>query len=129
MRNPKGNVTMEIGALPEPHELETIYYLANLGKDILVLAPRRQQGMRTADIRMDGHDWEIKSPTKNGKYTITHAFRDALEQSCYVIFDTRRMPESWEQRTVGKIMREFKHVRKVKHLKIITREEVLDIIK
>ena len=86
--------TIDISQLhipPERHEFDTAKYLAALGKDIVFLRPSTIKGAHTPDIRMDGVEWEIKSPSGSSKRTIENNFRKAVVQSRYIIFDLRRI--------------------------------------
>jgi len=129
MKKKLGKITMEPGARPEPHEIDTINYLAHLGKDILILEQTPHHGLHKPDIKMGGIEWEMKSLTRDGKYTVEHAFRDALHQSLYIIFDTRRAPERVEQNLVKQLIKIFNRINKPKRLLIISRQGMLDFKK
>lgn len=45
---------------------------------------------KTADFLINGEEWELKSPTGSGKYNVEHQIKDAVKQSCNVVFDARR---------------------------------------
>ena len=45
---------------------------------------------KTPDLMIDGVEWELKSPTGNGKYNVEHQIKDAVKQSSNIVFDTRR---------------------------------------
>ena len=120
---------MEPGARPEPHEIDTINFLAELGRDILILKPSRAKGSRTPDIRMDNRDWEIKSPKGKSSRTIENNFRAAIRQSGFIIFDLRRMQLADEKCLVN-LNKEFLPRKAAKTLLVITKDrELLDIKK
>jgi len=99
------------------------------GYDVELLPPVQRKGARTPDIRMNGLDWEMKTPKSNGKYTIEHAFRSALKQSPNIIFDIRKskMPQ---KKCIAEIERRFNDFRKVKRILIITKtKKLLDFSK
>lgn len=75
---------------PETHELKTAEFFSELGKDIVFLKPSNIPGSYRPDIRMDGIEWEIKSPTGKGKRTLEKNYEKAAEQSSNIIFDLRR---------------------------------------
>lgn len=45
----------------------------------------------SADIVIDGEEWEIKAPTASNAGAIERNLRKAVRQSCNVVFDSRRM--------------------------------------
>ena len=114
-----GKTIIPKGTFPEKHELETAWFLNDIGKDIEFLVPvdknhiktpdikmdgilctlsflNNSISIKTPDIKMDGILWEIKVPKNKGKHTIQHAFRKALYQSKYVIFDLPRIKMATE---------------------------------
>ncbi|MCL2085500.1 hypothetical protein FWH09_01030 [Candidatus Saccharibacteria bacterium] len=124
-----GKIAMEVGAEPEKHELDTINFLARLGKNILILAPSRKRGAKTPDIRMDKVEWEIKSPVGRGSNTIRRAFGVAIAQSCYIIFDLRRSTIT-DERNIARLQKEFNDIKKVKRLLVIPKiGKILDFRK
>ena len=110
------------GVTLQPHEVATLDFLVSAGKTVKLVPTTFHY--KTADIRMDGRVWEIKSPKSAGKYTIEHAIEAASKQSESVILDLRRskMPE---QKALAKIERELKFRSKLKRLLVITKDERL----
>ena len=118
---PVKNGTVDISQLdnlPEPHEFDTAKYLAALGKDIVFICPSEIKGAHTPDIRMDGVEWEIKSPTGGSKRTIENNFRHAVVQSRYIIFDLRRIKIPMKQ-CIAQLDREFHARSYLKRLLVI----------
>jgi len=91
----KGKIFKEIGASPNNDENKAADYFAAFGCDVLFLAPSKIKGVNSPDIRMCNKKWEIKTPRKNGKYTIEHSIQAASKQSPNIIIDLRqcKMPE------------------------------------
>ena len=59
----KGKIdTTKLNTLPERPELETAKYFAELGYDIVFIPTSNIPNIHTPDIKMAGHEWEIKSP-------------------------------------------------------------------
>jgi hypothetical protein len=84
---------------------------------------------KTADIVVDGVDWEIKSPTGGGKRNIQHQLSRAIKQSPNIVFDARR-----SKIHITKIYREldkqFKMTKTLKRLILITKTgEVVEFFK
>ncbi len=102
---------------PEKHELATARYFSEKGKDIVFIRPSNIPKVHRPDILMDGIEWEIKSPQGKAKRTIEQNFRQAIEQSLYIIFDLRRInvPES---KCLSQLEKEF-NSRHAKRLLII----------
>ncbi|MBO7453682.1 MAG: hypothetical protein J6U54_25400 [Clostridiales bacterium] len=109
---------------PEKHEFDTAKYFADLGKDVVFIKPSTIKGQHTPDIRMDGFEWEIKSPQGNSKRTIENNFRSAVMQSKYIIFDLRRI-KLHDNQCVPKLEKEFRVRRYLKKLLIIKKDGTL----
>ena len=112
------------GVVLETHENATVVFMTEQGYDVELISPAQRKGVRTPDIRMDGLEWEMKTPKSDGKYTIEHAFRSALKQSPNIIFDIRRskMPQ---KKCIAEIERRFNDFKKVKQVLIITKSKKL----
>lgn len=78
--------------------------------------------LRTADIKINGIFWEIKSPIGNGRRTIQNNLRTASRQSPNVIIDLRRckMPVTKSLAHINYVLR-INH--SIKHLLVITKDE------
>lgn len=119
----QGKITPN-GVVLHTHENATVVFLTQQGFDVELLPPSQQKGARTPDIRMNGLEWEMKSPKSNGKYTIEHSFRSALKQSPNIIFDIRssKIPQA---KCIFEIERRFNDFKKVKRVMIIARRNKL----
>ena len=84
----------------------------------------KYKGQHTPDIRMDGFEWEIKTPQGNSKRTIENNFRNAVMQSKYIIFDLRRI-KLHDNQCVPKLEKEFRVRRYLKKLLIIKKDGTL----
>lgn len=82
----------------------------------------QRSSLRTADIKINGIFWEIKSPIGNGRRTIQNNLRTASRQSPNVIIDLRRckMPTN---NALARIRNEMTKSCPIKHLLIITKDE------
>ena len=76
---------------PERHELDVARYFSDLGYDIEFIPPSNIPDIHTPDIKMDGVEWEIKSPQGKSKNTIEKNIKRALLQSPYIIIDLKRV--------------------------------------
>ena len=122
-----GNIDIsQLDTPPEKHEFETAKFFANRGKDIVFLKPSRIPNTHTADIIMDGVEWEMKCPFGSGKRTIEENFRKAVKQSKYIIFDLRQVKLP-EKHCLSQLKKEFSARPYLKRLYIIRRNgELLD---
>ena len=77
------------GVVLQMHENATIVFFTELGRDIELIAPSQIKGARTPDIRMNGLEWEMKSPIGTSSNTIKRSFKSALRRSKNIIFDLR----------------------------------------
>jgi hypothetical protein len=125
----KGKITLEIGALPQEHEIKTANFLASLGKDILFLKEADHAGNHTPDIKMDNLRWEMKAPKGKGKYVIQNAIQIAVKQSRNVIVDLMRI-KLHQDKALHELEKEFRLSKSLKRLKIITKsKKVIDFEK
>jgi len=76
---------------PQQHEIDVAYILASHYRTTVeFLIPLDDYKRKSADIKMLGVLWEIKSPSGDSKSTIGNQFRNASRQSGYMILDARR---------------------------------------
>ena len=84
--------------------------------------------IKTADILLDGVEFEIKSPKRFNPNTLEHVVRDAIKQSTNLIIDTSRIRKVHDRRIqsflIGQI---YKNSRIRKLLMITKRGEIIDI--
>ena len=121
-----GTISKESGAEPTDDDLRVADFLIGKGMNILFLKANRTKGSHTPDAKIDDNlKWEFKTPRKNGKYTIEHAYRAALNQSVNVVFDIRNIKASLQNKTIYEITRRFNDFKKAEKLMIITREQKL----
>jgi len=125
-----GRITIQIGALPEKHELETANFFASAGKDIEFIAPSYSKGVYTPDVLIDGVRWEMKSPTGASNRTIENNYRAAQMQSENIIFDLRRIKMD-EKVAIAKIKQQFSlRTGRVKRVLVITKsKKTLDLFR
>ena len=116
-----GNITKERGAEPTDNDISAALFLIDQGFDVKFLRANRIKGSHTPDIEMNNEKWEIKTPRKNGKYTIEHLIRDGLNQSPNIIFDLRKSKSRSESSIRQKIGKQFKMTKKWRKLIVITK--------
>lgn len=112
------------GVSLEKHENDTVVFFTNLGHNIELIPPSNTPKAKTPDFMMDGKAWEMKSPQGKSRVTVEHAFKRAAKQSENIIIDLRRTKTPTDQ-TKTTLEKLFKASRRVRNLKIITREQQL----
>jgi len=119
-------ITLQDGATPNKDEILTANFLIlqNRKATVRFLAVSKNKNMRTPDIEMDDKKWEIKCPRGKGSNTIKRAFETASNQSSNIIFDLRHS-KIGDRVNIPKIQKEFRDIKKVKNLKIITKSQKL----
>lgn len=84
--------------------------------------------LKTADLKINGAYWEIKSPIGGSKRTIQNNLREASRQSSNVIIDLRRCKIPTTS-ALARIRHELKKSCPIKRLLVITRDEKILAIK
>lgn len=87
----KGTVIIAADVNVWEHELATAQTLAHEGYTVTFIRKSTKFREHSADIYIDGIAWEMKSPVSSQKKAIERNLRQATEQSCNIIFDSRRM--------------------------------------
>ena len=124
----KGIITPN-GVILQAHELATVVFFTELGYDIELIPKSNTEGVHKPDIKMDGLEWEIKSPKGDGKWVISNIMKKAKRQSENLIVDLRRskLPQD---KSISLLTREFEHSKRLKRMKIITKSRnLLDFTK
>ena len=83
----------------------------------------------SADIRLDGVEFEIKSPESFNPNTLEHTIRDTLKQSSNIIIDTSRMKRAHDyqvQRFLTGIV--YRNTRIKRLLMVTKRGKIIDIM-
>ena len=109
-----------LNAKPYPHELALAELFADLGKDIVFLRPSNIPGVYIPDIRMDGLEWEMKSPEGKSERTIRRNLHKASTQSRNVIFDLGRIGIP-EDKCLKQLNEAFDSSHYIKNMIIVTK--------
>ena len=110
----KGRIVIPAGRKPWPHELRVAEILAAAGHMVEFLP---ETSLKTADIRLDGVEYEIKSPFTNKPDKLERNLKRALKQSKNIIFDSSRtknirddklykflMTKAGQQKQIGRLI-------------------------
>ena len=101
---------------PQQHEIDVAYILASHYRTTVeFLIPVDDFKRKSADIKMLGIQWEIKSPVGGSKSTVQNQFRRASKQSKNIVLDIRRIKLKHEiaQKRVRFELQKHPHINKV----------------
>ena len=91
MAKSKGKIIIPSGVNVWPHEYKSAEALSAAGYVVEFIPPLDTEGNHTADVLLDGVEWELKSP-KSGKIeAIERNLKKGSKQSSRIVFDSRRM--------------------------------------
>lgn len=119
----KGVITPN-GVVLQAHELATVVFFTELGYDIELIPKSNTEGVHKPDILMNGLEWEIKAPKGAGKWLIPNTMKKAQQQSENIIVDLRRI-QLPNDKCIVAIKREFDNSRRIRRVKIITKNRQL----
>ncbi|MDO4507826.1 MAG: hypothetical protein Q4B65_00310 [Candidatus Saccharibacteria bacterium] len=122
----KGRIIIPAGRRPWPHELRTAQILAAAGHSVEFLS--ETNNLPTADIKLDGVEYEIKSPEKMNANSLEHLLKDALRQSPNIIINASRMRKIRDDSLCKFLMRQASSRKQIKNLLLITKQgRIIDI--
>lgn len=114
----KGKIIIPAGIHPWPHELRVAEILA-LSGHIVEFLPTKST--KTADILLDGIEYEIKSPLTSKANSLEHVLKKALRQSPNIIFDSSRMRKIKDNKIQNFLSTQFSIRTTIKNLILITK--------
>ena len=117
------------GVTLELHEQKTVNFLLMQGINIELIQKSNRHGTHTPDIKIQGLEWEMKSPKGAGKYLIQNTLHRAAHQSSNIIVDLCRI-KIHQSRCLQELEKTFHDLKRLKRLKVITKSrKVLDYYK
>ena len=121
---PKAGVFTAPGRKPWPHERRVADILALAGHYVEFLP---EGNLHTPDIKVDGVEYEIKSPETEKVSSLEQSIRTALKQCSNIIIDSSRMKmrDDRARRFLVKKCREQKQIKKM--IFVTKRGEIIDI--
>lgn len=121
----RGKVVVPANANPWPHELRVAKILALAGYAVEFIP---ETNTRTADILLDGIEFEIKSPKSANANSLEHILKKAVKQSCNIIIDTSRMKNVRDDNTRRFLINQVRIRRQINNLIMITKQgQIIDI--
>ena len=126
-RSGKGKIVIPAGRRPWPHEMRLADILASAGHNIEFLPESNVRN--TADILVDGVEYEIKSPITSKANSLEHVLKKALKQSPNIIIDTSRMKKSRDDNTRKFLINQMQTRKQIKKLIMVTKQgRIIDIV-
>ena len=123
--NRKIGVFLTPNRKPWPHEMRVANILALAGHYVEFL-PENQ--LHTADIRLDGVEYEIKSPESFNSNTLEHKLKDATKQSPNLIIDSSRMRGIRDDKIRMFLTNQARKQKQIKKMLFITKKgQIIDI--
>ena len=121
----RGKVVVPANANPWPHELRVAKILALAGYAVEFIP---EINTKTADILLDGIEFEIKSPKSANANSLEHILKKAVKQSCNIIIDTSRMKNVRDDNTRRFLINQVRIRRQINNLIMITKQgQIIDI--
>ena len=121
----RGKVVVPANANPWPHELRVAKILALAGYAVEFIP---EANTKTADILLDGIEFEIKSPKSANANSLEHILKKAVKQSCNIIIDTSRMINVRDDNTRRFLINQVRIRRQINNLIMITKQgQIIDI--
>ena len=120
-----GKIIIPSNTNPWPHEMRVARILANVGY-IVEFIPK--SSIKTADILLDGVEFEIKSPRTSKANSLEHLIKKALMQSSNIIFDSSRIRNCNEDKMHVFLLRQAKTRKVLKSMIFVTKQgAIIDI--
>ena len=119
MKNNKvGKNIVPVGMKPWSQEMRVAEILAMAGHNVRFL---EESNLHTADILLDGVEFEIKSPKSANANSLEHLLKKALRQSPNIIIDTSRT-NNFNNVNIKKILiSQVKKRKQIKKLIMVTK--------
>ena len=125
-RHTKGGNLMLNGVPLYRHENQTIIFLLSCGYDIELIPKSNIPNHKTADFKMLGLEWEMKSPKGAGKWLLKNTIQKASHQAENIVIDLRRVKIE-HHKCLSEIENHFNKSKRVKRIKVITKtKEIVD---
>lgn len=121
----RGRIIIPGGRKPWPHELRIANILAMAGHNIEFLP---ESNISTADVLLDGVEYEMKSPFTNKPDKLERNIKRGLKQSKNIIFDSSRIKNMRDDNLRRFLIKKAKEQKQIGELIFITkRGQIIDI--
>lgn len=120
-----GKIIIPAGRKPWPHEMRVASILAKAGFTVEFI---QESTIRSADILLNGVEFEIKSPFTSKLDKIERNIKRGLKQSNSIIIDSSRIKNMKDSVLLSFLIRKLKEQKQIDKLILITkRGEIVDI--
>ena len=120
----KGRIIIPAGRKPWPHELRVAEILAANGYRVEFLP---ETNLKTADILLDGVEYEIKSPRSSTPNSLEHLLKKSLKQSQNIIISLMRI-NGMHSSVLRFLAIQAKTRKRLKKLLVVTKQgRIIDI--
>lgn len=121
----RGRIIIPAGRRPWAHELRVADILATAGHNVEFLPESR---LSSADILLDGVEYEIKSPLTNKADKLERNIKRGLKQSNNIVFDSSRIKNLRDDNLRRFLIGKAKTQKQIGELIFITkRGQIIDI--
>ena len=121
----KRGIYIPPGRQPWPHELRVAKILAMAGHNIEFLP---ESNIKTADILLDGVEYEIKSPLTNKPDKLERNIKRGLKQAKNIVFDSSRIKNMRDDNLRRFLVGKARQQKQIGELILITkRGQIVDI--
>ncbi len=125
MQKKKTGIFIAPGRKPWPHEMRVAEILSLAGHYVEFL---EEGDLRTADIKLDGIEYEIKSPESFNPNTFEHKLKDATKQSPNLIIDMSRIKKVRDLKVRSFLVNQMRKQKQIKKMIMITKHgQIIDI--
>ena len=120
-----GRIIIPGATYPWPHEMRVARILSDAG-NVVEFIPR--SSVKTADILLNGVEFEIKSPMTDKTNSLEHILKKGLKQSSNLLIDSSRLENSVEQKLFSFLTSQARKRTRLKRLLFITKSgKIVDI--
>lgn len=125
MTQRKSCIIIDGGRNPWPHEMRVAKIFADAGYFVEFLP---ESHIHTADILLNGVDFEIKSPENARAITLERAIKKALKQSRNIIIDSSRMKGHRDDILRKYLIQQAQIRKQIKRMYLVTKHgRIIDI--
>lgn len=126
--NKKGKITPN-GVVLKTHENATVVFLTEQGFNVELIPRSNIEGVHTADMKINGLEWEMKAPLGEGNQLMENTLQKALRQSQNIVVDLRRTKRH-QAKCLRELQKQFIGKKSIKRLRVITKSgKMLDFEK
>lgn len=121
----KAGVFIAPGRKPWPHERRVADLLALAGHYVEFLP---ESHVHTADIKIDGVEYEIKSPKSAAANSLEHSLKKALKQSPNLVIDSSRLKGVRDDKIRRFLVSQVRSRKRIKRMLFVTKAgRIIDI--